>query len=497
MNPRTTALLALAVALLGAFVWFYEIRGGEERAEQAAHAKRIFQDVRAEDIGSITLRTEDGQEARLERADGAWRLVEPLEFPADTMSVDGIASALASLAAEATLEDESVPLAEYGLDGPPKVRFRAGERELALRVGDKAPVGSNTYVATAEDRPVRVVPSYSLTQLDQKLDDLRDKRPLRFDREAVVELRVRWPDGGVRLVRDDQDPELWRMVEPVEALADGRNVGKALSDLEFLRSSGFDDAPSEEVGARLERPELSVEIRTRADGKEDSVRFALGAAGEDGERPARGNVSDAVYRMPAGSLSDFPRSVDAYRNKQLARFDPGEARRIELAFHGEGATRLVTGRLADGAWTTEPDAMKEGSVDALVRALSGLEGVKILAESADDERAAAFGLAPPRALFRVYGGPEPDSDELLAEVQLGELDAKRGIPARRPDRPTVFAIPAERAEQLPVSAEALQERFLQPPPEPEAAEAEPAPEPEAGADAAEPKPATDSEPEAE
>lgn len=484
MSPRTTALLALAVALLGAFVWLYEIRGAEERSALAEAEKRVFEDVSAGQISLITLRTKDGSDARLERIDGAWKLLAPVSFPADAMSADSLASALADLEAEATLEDASVPLAEYGLEGAPKLRFRAGDRELALRVGDRAPVGANSYVTTAEDRPVRVVASHRLAAFDKSLDDLRDKRPLRFDREAVVELRVRWKDAGVRLVRDEQDPEAWRLVEPLEAGADGRSVSKVLSDLEFVRASGFDDAPAKEVLESLERPALAIEIVTRADGKESIARFALGAAGKDGSRPARGSASGSVYRMPAGSLGDFPSSVDAFRNKQLARFDPGEARRIELAFHaeGEGATRLVSGRLADGAWTTEPEALKEGAAAALVRELSGLEGVKIIAESLGDKESAALGLAPPRAVMRVFGGPEPDADELLAEVQLGVLDERRGIAARRPDRATAFWLPAERAEQIPISADALRERFLAPAPEPtQAPEAAPA-EPEPGDD---------------
>ena len=49
MNPRTTAILALLVAALGAFVWLYEIRGGEARSEEEAK-KRVFRDVKADSI---------------------------------------------------------------------------------------------------------------------------------------------------------------------------------------------------------------------------------------------------------------------------------------------------------------------------------------------------------------------------------------------------------------------------------------------------------------
>ena len=42
MNPRTTGILFLVALLLGAFIYFYEIRGGERRQEAEAEAKRLF-----------------------------------------------------------------------------------------------------------------------------------------------------------------------------------------------------------------------------------------------------------------------------------------------------------------------------------------------------------------------------------------------------------------------------------------------------------------------
>jgi hypothetical protein len=219
---------------------------------------------------------------------------------------------------------------------------------------------------------------------------------------------------------------------------------------------------------------------TRADGKEGNAQFALGAAGEGGVRPARGNAAAAVYRLPSGALDDFPRSVDAWRDKQLTRFVEAEARRFELAFHAEatGQSLLLSGRREGESWVTEPDAMKPEAAQQLVVELSGLDAAKIAAESLGAAERAALGLEPPRVVARVFGGPDAGSDALLAEVQLGVADAARGIAAKRPDRETVYWLPFERSEQIPTSPEALRESFLVPPPAPEqapAAEEAPAP----------------------
>jgi len=478
MNLRATALLALAVAALGAFVWLYEIRGAEERAEEKEAAKRIFRGVEADDVTAFALRTKEGQALRLEKTEGVWRILEPIAFPADATNAESVASTLASLRSEAVIEDPGPP-AEYGLEGEPDVRFRADGEERVLRIGDASPVGSNTYVATAEDRPVYVVAHYRTMSLERTLDEMREKRLARFERDAVVEARVRWKGGAVRLVRDEQDPEAWRLVEPLEAAADARTVSKLLSDLEFLRATGFDDQPSEEVLARLETPEVAIELRTKADGKEGAVRVALGAP-EGTDLPARGEVEGAVYELPAGRLADFPRSVDAYRDKTLARFIDTEARRFEIAFHAEsdGQSHVVTGTREGDAWKTSPETLEAEKVDAMLRELSGLDGKSVAAESMGAAERAKLGLEPPRVVLRVFGGPEEGADAPLAEVQLGVVDPARGIAARRPDRETVYWLAPERADEIPTSLEALRTRFAKAP--------EPAAEPAAAEAGAEP-----------
>jgi hypothetical protein len=261
-----------------------------------------------------------------------------------------------------------------------------------------------------------------------------------------------------------------------------------LSDIEFVRASGFDDAPAPALRRALERPELSVELVTRADGKEGVARLALAPA-DGGKRVAHGNASDAVYQLPAGALDDFPRSVVGWRDKEVARFLPNEARRFELAFHAEGAgeSLVVSGRRDGESWKTEPEALRLDAVEALVTELSGLQAKTIAAESMGERERAGLGLEPPRVVVRVFGGPDAASDAPLAEVLLGVARKESGIAAKRPDRETIYWLPYERSEQIPVSAEALRSQFVGPPPEPAAAEGT-APGP-AAAPAAEPVPA--------
>ena len=80
MNPRNTMILALVVAALGAFLYFYEIRGQEERADAAEAAKRLFQGISTEEIDAIVLVSSGGESVRLERSEEGWRITEPVHF---------------------------------------------------------------------------------------------------------------------------------------------------------------------------------------------------------------------------------------------------------------------------------------------------------------------------------------------------------------------------------------------------------------------------------
>jgi hypothetical protein len=181
MNPRITGIVFLIAAALFAFVYFYEIRGGPAREQAEEEAKRLFAGLEDEAVEWIALTTRDGSEARVERREDGWELAEPLVFPADEFTVDGMASALAQLSSEAVLDDPQPP-GVYGLDADEReVRFGAAGEKFALRTGDKTPVGGNAYASVGGSDAVYIVQSYRINALQKDLDDLRDKRILRFD----------------------------------------------------------------------------------------------------------------------------------------------------------------------------------------------------------------------------------------------------------------------------------------------------------------------------
>jgi hypothetical protein len=473
---RTLGLLLLVALGLGAFVYFYEMEGESGRLDAEERSKRLFSGIEAEDIDWIALVTTDGVEARLEQAEGAWRLVEPLPHPADA-AVGRMAEALAGITHEATFDDPQ-PDAEYGLDEASAriVRFGVDDAEHTLRLGRDTPVGPNVYAKADATASVYTVASYRKSAFERTLTDLRDKQILAFDQAAIREVEARWPDGRVVVERatrksegGDGEPiegETWQMRVPVAASGDDAAVDRLLSTLAFLRAEDFVDVPSEADRSLLDPPDYAVSLRS-ADAEAPPITLAIGRVDAQNQRPVQAGGGPIVL-IAADRIEDFPRETVAYRDRTLVRVDTAAAAQLDFFFQSRsGDPSAIHAARTDDGWSSTPEPFAEGKLAGIVAELSDLEAVDILAESMGEAELEGVGLSPPNTILTVLGATpeaEPEEGELppeppiLAEVHFGKVTAE-GVVARNAKRDTIYRLGIEIAENLPVSLEAFHNRF--------------------------------------
>jgi hypothetical protein len=463
VNPRATLLLVLAAAALGAFVYFYEWKGAEQRKQAEADAKRLYPDLEQAAIDWIALVTTDGKAAEVERKEGTWRLTQPLQALGDPVSLDGMAEALAQIAAEKTIEAPQAPEV-YGLgEGAKVIRFRAKGQEQKLLLGKRAPVGAATYASPGDPQRVLTVPTYRATSFDKALDDLRERRILRFDRNAVEGITVSWPGSRVVMERAEGS---WRTTEPVAGPADEATVEKLLSDTSFLRADGFleDATPDAKVG--LDQPALVLELRAKpsTEGGEPAVfRMAMGPPLPDDPKQRAVRTPDGtLVRVAVERIVDVPRDVMAYRFKELAKFPVAEAQRVEITFHEPDASEAVVRNLVrDDAsgWKLEGEEIVSGKATRLVAELSRLRADAIMSDAASVEEQKKLGLAPPRAAIRVFGAKTAHDEPLLATVELGISDEK-GTVAKPGQGDAVYRLSRDLADHVPASLAVWREKFV-------------------------------------
>ncbi len=149
--------LAVAVAGLGALLWF-----SREQDEVFPPLTPLAQDA----VSSITVAHPDAPVIRLQKQDGQWRLVEPVQAPADEFEVASLVN-LASTDVKRSLAAAEVDLAELKLD-PPQYRITLNDTELAF--GDSAPIEHRRYVRTGDQ--VALVLDPPSAALDADYSDL-------------------------------------------------------------------------------------------------------------------------------------------------------------------------------------------------------------------------------------------------------------------------------------------------------------------------------------
>ncbi len=464
MNLHATALLGLAALALGSFIYYYEIEGESARRAALDAEQRIHQDVEAASVERIELSSMDGIAARFERIDGRWMMTAPVSARADATALDAIADSLSSLRREGVVEDPSA-LDQYGL-GPDSrtIRFVAAGMERGLRIGGSTPVGGHLYVARLADDDVAYVESFRINAFNRNLDDLRDRQILHVAADEFLTLRISWPgtDGveEVALARDASGE--WQMGVPVVGRADSQTIRDLLTDLTYLRATGFVDVATEQTEAALAHPEISIHWTLPGDHAERRLLIGSVAGGEtlvEGPDGRRATIA-------AARIDDFARDVVAYRFKSLSEFDLVDARYLTLDFPAAGTTQEgndaihVEATRTEAGWSGTAPEIDAQRASALVRELSSLRAIDILADEMGPNELASLGLSPPRARILVGGGDKRGSlGETLSDVSLGRLDPDRGIFAQRSGASTIFVLAASVVEEIPISGEAFVSGF--------------------------------------
>ena len=266
------------------------------------------------DVTSFTVEQGDGT-LRFAKADGNWRIVEPLAARADFGLVEALVGRLGS-GEMVVVESESAAddaLAPFGLDAPRLTATVevAGESHTLL-VGDENPE-TTVYARDAARGLVFTIDAALVDDLARGADayrekDLFDFRP--FNAAALSVLRdgrtIRFEKGPAAEVGDAEDEdagedtgggeeEAWRRIEPEPAAVERTEMDALLRALSNLRADSFVESRG---GTGLDAPLATITATFGDDGRQE--RVLVGRSGEvtygaHGEEPGAAVVdTDAV-----------------------------------------------------------------------------------------------------------------------------------------------------------------------------------------------------------
>lgn len=366
MRSSRLLILAAVVLALGAWIYLYE-RKMPTTEEARQQADKVLPKLDRDQVTAMEITNEHGH-FRLEKHDGSWQLVKPIQGPADDGTVGALLSQLVNLKAERTFAKGEVDPGVYGLDTPSmKVELTTKDgTTFKLEVGTKTALGSNRAV-TRGDGKILLCAGWFANDLDKDLDAWRSHSVVDVSPSKVASLDIRSGEDHIKVVRDGR---LWRLLDPIKDLADRRHVEDLITDINGIRIKEFLDAKADLGPLGLDHPERTVTIVRTNGAKPVELEFGKTREVNGAKQVAcRSNGKDLFWVNDKGQVR-LGKAPVLWRSPVLYPFDSWDVDHMEISAGG----RTVTLDRSGGVWKLADGSEADGS--AVLSRLSKLSQMK-------------------------------------------------------------------------------------------------------------------------
>jgi hypothetical protein len=351
MIKKSTLFVLLGAIALGAVVYYFDWKRGQKDAEKsiADTSKAAFSLPAGAEIVSLVLtRPLVGGEApiHLEKQNGTWQILQPLQTEADQHIVSSIVETIGSSRIESNQPATPDRLKVYGLD-PPAVsvefKLQNGTRHT-LKLGNKD--FTNTYVyGQIDGKDVALLPNALRTQTDLSVDLLRDHNVVHIVESNVSSFSLKNPAGQIEAKKEKTG---WTFVKPdAGQLADDSDVTSLLNSVAGAQvttvvSESADNLSKYGLGA----PQITF-TATNDNGKGATLLVGKKEGSDyyakDSSRPTIFKVNEALYKKLTQTYGDL-------RDKKLVHLTQSDFTRAEL--QNENGTIVITPK-AEQDWIAE------------------------------------------------------------------------------------------------------------------------------------------------
>ncbi len=347
---KSTMVLTLLAVVLGAFVYFYEVKHGKPRDEAVETTKQAFA-FKREDIAGLTL-TRAGETVVIESYEGKWVLKQPVSSAADESAVGAILSDLTSSRIERNLAATAEELKSFGLANPTvtlEIKLRSGEKHR-VQLGSKDFSGLSVYGQLDQAKDAVLLPASLLTSTDKSLDDLRDRSVVGISQYDLGSLTLTNENGRLVLVKQDAN---WLIKSPVEGLAEEAEVTSLVNEISSAKASGFvSEAPESLAKYGLDKPKIVLSAQLKSGGERT---LSIGSKTED-RYFAKSSERSQVFKVESSLYTKLNAKLFDLRDKRVVKLDKEELTRLQVK-NPNGT--LVAEKDKDSKWITKEPADKK------------------------------------------------------------------------------------------------------------------------------------------
>jgi hypothetical protein len=392
MKWLKNGILLVLLIILAAYVYFYEIKGGEKREQENQQGDLVFQ-FEPDSVRTLEVRSALGIFS-FRREGDEWQILEPVSTGAEKSAVNNVLSTLKSLKKERQFSVQPGELASYGLVGTSTLvlfELKNGQRD-SIRLGDDTPVGSNAF-ADKVDTLVFMIPSYAKRNFMKTLFDWRDKSVAQIKQADVRELHIQNPQGNFRLVKEGSD---WLLKSPLQIKADNTAISSILSKMEFGRATGVvSEAFEKPVQYRLSKPAYRIDMLV---GEAKAQKSIIVSDLKNNVAYAKDLSRPQVMTVDSLFVKEIDKSLFQLRNKKIAEFDRDHADSVVVA---QGDSLFTFHKDSSSVWYLAGDKkVKNWKINSLLNTLNGLSAKKFLQENV--RTTSRYGLSKPERKISIF-----------------------------------------------------------------------------------------------
>ncbi len=429
MRLRNTLLLTVIFILLGAYLYFFELKkAGKEKTEKLLNFKE-------DEVESIIL-SYPQQEIRLKKeASGKWQMTQPLQAAADESTISSILSTLNTIEVKRTVEEKpsQEDLKNFGLDKPETkvlITLKNGITLPSILVGAKTPVGNSAYARREGATGVLLTDASLLSGLEKKLHDFRDKKIIEFKDDMVKQLVLKGTKGEFALIKKEED---WFIDKPKPYRADRTEIKGILSTIRNLSARDFLEAsPSDLKKYGLDKPRLRV---TAFMGEKEGQREILVGNKKEGKDEVY-LVLDSkgtIYTVHENVLKGLDKDLIALRDKEILSFPSDKVTKVQIQTPKE---LLILTKGEKEEWKLEAPKTGKAKQGAVVDYLTALRSLRAKGFAEDEPKdIKKYGLDSPSLKISLDGKDGKNLGTLLLGNKTGEEHY-----ARREDSQAVYTI---------------------------------------------------------
>lgn len=462
MKEKPVYLLLAVFVVLGCA---YFIASREwKRTEKAQELSSRLLPEESEAVTGIELKNSSGI-VQLVREGEAWRVIQPVDYPADSQEVSVLLEFLGEALAERAFENVSEQeKKDYGLaERDTLIRILAKEKEYELWIGKNAPTPERLYAMKSGDSRVLVASVKLREELSRSLYDFRDKDLFKFDASRVNRLTYR-REGIEESVTQDSE-KIWRLSHPEGARADGERVRFLLGQLRSARITAFDDDSSLDLAAfGLVDSATRISVCCAQDATPETVLIGRSATDET-KIYAMKEGGKTVFELAPSFQRDLNSTWENLRDRTLATVKSWECTQVDI----RSASGTIFSASKDGQSNWFMIDPNEGKLDSskMYSFVQSLTGLQIEAFIDRPEALDRYRLNAPDYEVVLQTGDRTESLPfgVLPPSATDEWDAK-WVYSKRPDEPAIVAIDRyfvtlvrqQMLDLMPLPASATEER---------------------------------------